>query len=319
MVKTIRNMDIIISIDFGHNQVLQDGINDGSRPEQNLDADIKREPNLELNIKQETNLEPTVADIKQETIPVLKQFAFIDANNQDTSKTMTHSSLKIAEAYTLIDTEETSPSYMNSEVNEQKQRNELTILKQEPDHSEVRESTTGKVLVERESETRTVQNPPLLKATAADAFEHCEYFCRICSEEFYTELKLTRHLMGVHKETPLKYRKKFGPLQTKVVFHKCGLCGEKVRHSRNEIYKHLKQSPKHKSGDMSLSLDTYHKRYMGGGQWYNQSWFDCRKCPEKSIVKSDLVSHIQRKHGFKLIMMFFNCPPPFRCSRTVDS
>ena len=270
-------MDIIISIDFGHNQVLQDGINDGSRPEQNLDADIKREPNLELNIKQETNLEPTEADIKQEPIPVLKQFAFIDANYQDTSKTQTHSSnksLKIVEAYTLIDTEETSPSYINTETNKHKQGN---------------------------------------------AFDHCEYFCRICSEEFYTELKLTRHLWGVHKVSPQKYEKKHGPLQTKVVFHTCGLCGENVTHSRDDIYKHLKQSPKHKSGDMSLSLETYYKRYMGGGQWYNQCWFDCRKCPEKYIVKSDLVSHIQRKHGFKLIMIFFNCPSPFRCSRTVDS
>ena len=146
-------MDIIISIDFGHNQVLQDGINDGIRQEQNLDADIKREPNLELNIKQETNLEPTEADIKQEPIPVLKQFAFIDANYQDTSKTQTHSSnksLKILEAYTLVDLEVSALSYISSEVDKQKQGNELTILKQDPDKNEVRDSTTDEFLVERE-------------------------------------------------------------------------------------------------------------------------------------------------------------------------
>lgn len=301
--KTVHDMDLNNQVDvflFAEPQFdIQDDINGG----------IKQEPNLELDIKQATNLE---ADMKQEPIPILKPFAFIDANDKDTCKTPTNSSnksLKILEAYTLVDLEVSAPSYINSEVDKQKQGNELTILKQEPDKNEVRDSTTDEFLVERESETRMFQNPAPLKAKVADAFDRCEYFCRICSEEFYTEFKLSRHIWGVHNEGPHKYRKKFGPLQTKVRFHRCGLCGESVRHSRDDIYKHLKRSQKHESDAMGFSLETYHKRYMGG-QWYNQCWFDCRKCPEKFMSKSDLVSHIQQKHGFKKVEKYINTLGP---------
>ena len=142
-----------------------------------------------------------------------------------------------------------------------------------------------------------------------DEFDQCEYFCRICSEEFYTELKLTRHLMGIHKIRPNEYRKKFGPLQTKEVFHHCGQCGKKVRHSRNDIYKHLKQSKEHKSDGTVFSMDIYHKRYMRV-DWYNQCWFDCRQCQERFMGKSDLVSHIRQKHGMKKVEMYINSQGP---------
>ena len=266
-----------------------------SELQSDMNLDIKQEPNLEVNIKQETKQE---LDIKEEPTPILKQFAFIDANDKDTCMTVTPThnsdkSLKIVEAYTLIDTEETSVS----EVNEQKQGSHLRILKQDPDENEV--------LVTKESETRELQNAVVSKPRNTDPFDRCEYFCRICSEEFYTELKLTRHLSGVHKERPLKYRKNFGPLLTKAVLHKCGLCGKNIKHSREDIHTHLKQS--HESD--GLSLDTYHKRYMGG-QWYNQCWFDCRKCQEKYMNISDLMSHIRGKHGFKKVEQYIGTLGP---------
>ena len=248
--------------------------------QQNLVADIKKEPDEMLH-KQESNL-----DVKEE--PAMKPFTFIDASSTaDTDKYPTQTSnksLKIVEAYTFIDT-----------VDELKQGNKQSVLKQEPVENEFGECATS--------------YPSPSTSKVRDKFDQCEYFCRICSEEFYTELKLTRHLMGVHKARINEYRKKFGHLLTKEVFHRCGLCGKKVRHSRNDIYKHLKQSKEHKSDATGLTMDIYHKRYMEV-DWYNQCWFDCRQCQEKFMGKSDLVSHIRQKHGMKKVEMYINSQGP---------
>ena len=197
--------------------------------QQNLVADIKIEPDEKLD-KGDSNL-----DVKEE--PTMKPFTFIDATSTaDTDKNPTQTSnksLKIVEAYTFIDTEAIPSSLTNSLVDELKQGNKQSLLKQEP--------------LENEAGEYASSDPSPSVSRVRDKFDHCEYFCRICSEEFYTELKLTRHLMGVHKARINEYRKKFGPLLTKEVFHRCGLCGKKVQHSRNDIYKHLKQSKEHKS------------------------------------------------------------------------
>ena len=68
----------------------------------------------------------------------------------------------------------------------------------------------------------------------------CEYFCRICKEECWSEHEISRHLKAVHHEVTLKqYEKHYGPLITKKVTHKCCLCNQEVLHTVLSINKHI--------------------------------------------------------------------------------
>ena len=62
--------DVKVEVPQGLHKELHDGIN----------CSIRQEPSVEFDFKQEINQE---VDIKEEPIPMMKQFAFIDANDQD--------------------------------------------------------------------------------------------------------------------------------------------------------------------------------------------------------------------------------------------
>ena len=62
--------DVKVEVPQGLHKELHDGIN----------CSIRQEPSVEFDFKQEINQH---VDIKEEPIPMMKQFAFIDANDQD--------------------------------------------------------------------------------------------------------------------------------------------------------------------------------------------------------------------------------------------
>ena len=68
----------------------------------------------------------------------------------------------------------------------------------------------------------------------------CEYFCRICKEECWSENELISHIKEAHQEYTLEqYERWHGTLLTKKVTHKCCICNQEVLHIEQSLRQHL--------------------------------------------------------------------------------
>ena len=104
------------------------------------------------------------------------------------------------------------------------------------------------------------------KAKMNEAFDKCEYFCRLCPEQFYTSKPLIQHLRsheGVLIKSSLNglegymIKKDYGPLCTKSVKHTCLICNAEIFHTTPMIADHLKL--RHQD---SYTLEEYYNIYM---------------------------------------------------------
>ena len=85
----------------------------------------------------------------------------------------------------------------------------------------------------------------------------CEYFCRICKEECWSENELSSHLKVAHQECTLEqYEQWHGTLMTKEVTHRCCICHQEVLH----ILKSIKQHLQHRHHRMKTS--SYYYKYV---------------------------------------------------------
>ena len=100
-------------------------------------------------------------------------------------------------------------------------------------------------------ELTSIKIPSLLKPKFKEVFQKCEYFCRICPEEYYSREDIVRHIKKAHPvlvrrseskwgQYTYKVKATYGKLITKEVRHNCHLCRRDVMHYQDAITRHLK-------------------------------------------------------------------------------
>ena len=90
--------------------------------------------------------------------------------------------------------------------------------------------------------------------------EAVKTFCWLC-DQVISLSGLTKHLRGVHKESAVEYREKFGEPKKqllKLVFHKCGICSKDILLDYLVLVKHLRKAHRIKGAATS----EYNSKYM---------------------------------------------------------
>ena len=108
-------------------------------------------------------------------------------------------------------------------------------------------------------------SPKKVKASASRIYsnkmeEAVKTFCWLC-DQVISLSGLTKHLRGVHKESAVEYREKFGEPKKqllKLVFHKCGICSKDILLDYLVLVKHLRKAHRIKGAATS----EYNSKYM---------------------------------------------------------
>ena len=90
--------------------------------------------------------------------------------------------------------------------------------------------------------------------------EAVKTFCWLC-DQVISLSGLTKHVRGVHKESAVEYREKFGEPKKqllKLVFHKCGICSKDILLDYLVLVKHLRKAHRIKGAATS----EYNSKYM---------------------------------------------------------
>ena len=129
----------------------------------------------------------------------------------------------------------------------------------------------------------------------------CEYKCRLCPQEFRMRRLIRIHIKRLHMPVQA-YVRKFGGLESKMVCHKCYICGANVPHDAHLLQGHIGTIHR-------ISLKDYYRTYVEPKRteiesqdkekksWMDQCEFRCALCQSVFTSKPSFCQHIASDHG----------------------